>query len=169
MQYKLKKSPEEVVRIARGITTRAPESPSLEVREEEFRFASRIQLSNPFTYAMYCIAFFKDLVDAFVEEYRDGVRPGLTVALLNGEIGIVAASGEFFSSHSIRLRERARLPHLLFLGYTNGYHQYFPTIEAVAEGGYGADPEVSPVEIGAGERMMDRALLQLYDMRKALK
>jgi hypothetical protein len=41
---------------------------------------------------------------------------------------------------------------------------YFPTIEAVSEGGYGADAAVSPVEIGAGEQMMNRALVNIYTM-----
>ncbi len=155
---------DEVVRIARTLTPKAPLTPSIGWREEEFHFTSRVQISDPINYLKYCVAFFKDLVDAFVEEYKDGVRPNICVAILNREVGIVSASGEFFSSHAVRLRARVRLPELLFLGYTNGYHQYFPTIEAVAEGGYGADPEVSPVEVGAGERMMDRALIYLYEM-----
>jgi hypothetical protein len=159
----------EAARIARGIEARVPGAPSIQVRAEEFRFASRIDLSDPITYGKYCLAFFKDLVDAYVLEYRDGIRPSITAAILNGEIGIVGVSGEVFSAHAIRLRERARLPHLLFLGYTNGYHQYFPTIEAAAEGGYGADPEVAPAEVGAGERMMDRALWHLHDLRKRFR
>ena len=39
---------------------------------------------------------------------------------------------------------------------------YFPTIEAASEGGYGGDPTVSPVEVGAGEKMMNQALINLY-------
>jgi hypothetical protein len=156
---------EEAARVARGITTAVPHRPSLRVRDEEFRFGLRVDLADPLTYAKYCLAFFKDLVDTYVIEYRDGLRPNLSVAVLNGELGVVAVSGEFFSSHAVRLRERARLPDLIFAGYANGYHQYFPTIEAAAEGGYGAGPEVSPAEVGAGERMMDRALFHLYDLR----
>jgi hypothetical protein len=57
---------------------------------------------------------------------------------------------------------------VFFLGYCNDYQQYVPTIEAAAEGGYGADPLVSPVEVGAGERMIDRALVNLYKMRGKL-
>jgi hypothetical protein len=159
----------EVARIAKGIESKAPAEPSIRVRTEEFRFASRIDLSDPVTYGKYCLAFFKDLIDAYVLEYRDGICPNITVAILNGDTGIVGVSGEVFAAHAIRLRERARLPHLLFLGYTNGYHQYFPTIEAAAEGGYGADPEVSPAEVGAGERMMDRALWHLHDLRKKFR
>jgi hypothetical protein len=60
------------------------------------------------------------------------------------------------------------LEHVLFLGYCNDYHQYFPTIEAAAEGGYGADATVSAAEVGAGELMMNRALINLYKMRGKL-
>jgi hypothetical protein len=41
---------------------------------------------------------------------------------------------------------------------------YFPTIEAASEGGYGADPTTSPVQVGAGEEMMNQALLNIYTM-----
>jgi hypothetical protein len=105
------------------------------------------------------------LVDFYEREYREGVRPHLTAALLDGDIGFVGVSGEFFCSHSLSLKRRARLPHLFFLGYCNDYQQYFPTIEAAAEGGYGAAAGVSTAEVGAGEQMMNRALLQLYRMR----
>jgi hypothetical protein len=161
---------DDVVRLARTLTPLAPAAPSLRVVEEELHFPSlRVDLKDPATYLRYTLAFFKALVDAFAQEYKDGVRPQLSVAVLNDEVGLVGASGEFFCGHSLKLRDRARLPHLLFLGYCNGYHQYFPTIEACAEGGYGADPEVSPVEIGAGERVMDRALIHLYRLRQRLK
>lgn len=160
---------EDVVRLLQDVRAEVPAAPSLQVREEEFRFTPRIHLEDPVTYLMYCAAFFKDLVDHYKEEYADGVRPNITVALLNGDIGLVGASGEFFCSHALRLRSRARLEHLFFFGYANGYHQYFPTIEAVAEGGYGADKAVAPVEVGGGERMMDRALFHLFDMRKKIE
>jgi neutral ceramidase len=41
---------------------------------------------------------------------------------------------------------------------------YFPTIEAASEGGYGGDATVSPVQIGAGEQMMNQALINIYTM-----
>ena len=78
------------------------------------------------------------------------------------------ASGEFFCGHALALKRRARLGHLLFLGYCNDYHQYFPTIEAAAEGGYGTERYVGTAEVGAGERVMDRALVRLYQLRGAL-
>ena len=117
----------------------------------------------------YQKAFFPELIPNFVDEYADGVRPRLTVALLNGDIALVGVSGEFFANHALRLKQRARVKQLFFFGYCNGYHQYFPTIEAVAEGGYGADSGVSPVAVGAGEQIMNTALLWIYQMLGKIK
>jgi hypothetical protein len=89
----------------------------------------------------------------------------LNTVLLNGEIGLVGGSGEFFSNHSNRLKERSYLPHTLFFGYCNGHNLYFPTIEGASEGGYGADPQMSPVELGAGEELMNQALKNLYGLQ----
>ena len=92
----------------------------------------------------------------------------MTVALLNGEIAFVGGSGEFFCQHAIQLRQRAQVKQLFFFGYNNGYHQYFPTIEAAAQGGYGADSQVAPVEVGAGEKLMNTALTWLFEMQGKL-
>jgi hypothetical protein len=158
----------EVLALASGIRCGASDKPTLLVREEEFTFESRLDLSNPFITALMGATFFPTLVSFYEREYRDGIRPRLTVALLDGRIGFVGVSGEFFCGHALSLKRRARLDHLLFLGYCNDYHQYFPTIEAAAEGGYGTEPTVAVAELGAGERMMDRALLHLYQMRRKL-
>jgi neutral ceramidase len=158
----------QVVQLAGNLTPSQPRRANLEVREERFQFASRTNFRNPVVIGAYSIAFFPELVATFVDEYQEGIRPRLTVALINQEIALVAGSGEFFCQHAISLRERARVKQLIFCGYANGYHQYFPTIEAAAEGGYGADTTVAPAEVGAGETMMNTALLWLYQMRKKL-
>jgi len=155
----------EVLSLAKNIHCEPLRKQTLTVAEEDFRFKNRVDLGNPLVKMTFVRAFFPDLVEFYVREYRDGVRPHLSVALLDGCIGFVGVSGEFFCSHALNLKRRARLEHLFFLGYCNDYQQYFPTIEAAAEGGYGADPGVSTAEVGAGERMMDRALTHLYKMR----
>ncbi|MAF64716.1 MAG: hypothetical protein CMJ84_03520 [Planctomycetes bacterium] len=161
---------DEAVELARSIKTRKVSEPALLVREEDFLFEeSRVDFGNILVQIAFIRAFFKDLVDFYVEEYAPGIRPHLTVALLNGEIGLVGASGEFFCSHAIRLKRRSRLEHTLFLGYCNDYQQYFPTIEAAAEGGYGSDAMVSPAPVGAGEEITNRALFHLYDMRESYR
>ena len=159
----------EVVKLAASLTAHEVVHPSLVVREERLKFASRTDLSNPLTRAAYSVAFFPELVANYADEYTDGVRPRLTVALLNGEIAFVGVSGEFFCNHAIRLKERARVNQLFFFGYCNGYHQYFPTIEAAAEGGYGADNAVAPAEVGAGEQVMNAALIWIYQMLGRIK
>ncbi|MBI5084367.1 MAG: neutral/alkaline non-lysosomal ceramidase N-terminal domain-containing protein [Acidobacteria bacterium] len=159
----------EAWKIAQGLAPAGLDKPSLTVIEEVFTFKSRVDLSNPIINAMYSKAFFPELVRNFEDEYVGGVKPRLTVALLNGDVALAGASGEFFSNHAIRLKERARVKQLFFFGYCNGYHQYFPTIEAVAEGGYGAGPEVSPVAVGAGEQLMNSALTWIYRMLGSIK
>ena len=158
----------EVLALTKALRCDGGANASLAVREEDFRFANRIDLGNPLVKATFVKAFFSDLVDFYEREYREGVRPHLSVALLDGRIGFVGVSGEFFCGHALSLKRRARLEHLFFLGYCNEYQQYFPTIEAASEGGYGTEPPVSPVETGAGERVMDRALIHLYQMRGRL-
>jgi neutral ceramidase len=157
----------EAVRLAKELQTQPVENPSIKVREDRFTFRPRTDLNNPLVRAAYNMAFFPELVSNFVEEYADGIRPRITVALLNGNIGIVGGSGEFFCQHAIQLRGRARLDHVFFFGYCNGYHQYFPTIEGAAEGGYGADNQVAPAEVGAGEQLMNTSLEWLFRMQGA--
>ncbi len=155
----------EAVKLARQLKPTKVASPSLKIQEERFQFASRTDFKNPIVQGVYSIAFFPELVVNFVDEYSEGIRPRLTVALLNQEIALVGVSGEFFCQHAIRLRERARVKSLFFFGYCNGYHQYFPTIEGAAEGGYGADEQVAPAQVGAGEEMMNRALVWLFQFQ----
>jgi hypothetical protein len=155
----------EVLDLAGKIRCTAAESPKLRVHEEDYQFKSRIDIGNPVVKTALGLAFFPKLIDFYEREYREGVRPHLTVALLDERIGMVGVSGEFFCGHSLSLKRRARLEHLFFLGYCNDYQQYFPTIEATAEKGYGTDPAVAPAEIGAGEQIIDRALIQLFKMR----
>jgi hypothetical protein len=159
----------EVVKLASSLQPAVVAKPLLEVREERFRFESRTDLKNPVLRAGYALAFFPELVANFADEYADGVRPRLTVALLNGDTALVGVSGEFFCQHANRLRERARVGRLFFFGYCNGYHQYFPTIEAAAEGGYGADNQVAPAAVGAGEQLMNTALTWVLQMQGKLK
>ncbi len=158
----------EVIKLARSLQPSEVPQPSLVVREERFQFSSRSNFNNPLIRGAYALAFFPELIANFVDEYADGIRPRLTVAVLNGQIGLVGGSGEFFCAHALRLRERAQVERLFFFGYCNGYHQYFPTIEAAAEGGYGADSQVAPAEVGAGEQLMNTALMWLFELQGKL-
>ena len=76
----------------------------LKVRERDFKFTSRVDLGNPLVRAAYSLAFFPEFVSFYEREYREGVRPHLTTALLDGRIGFVGVSGEFFCEHANHLR-----------------------------------------------------------------
>jgi len=156
----------EVIKLDSSLKTEEVIHPDLQVKEERFTFKSRVNLSNPMVRYQLDKAFFPELIENYVDEYAHGIRPRLTVTVLNGEIALVGVSGEFFCNHALRLKERARMKKLLFFGFCNGYDQYFPTIEAAAEGGYGTDIMEAPIAIGAGEQMMNTALIWIYEMQQ---
>lgn len=157
---------EHVIEVAHALETRIPDRPRLEMREEVFEFRSRMPMGNPLAQWLFGRSFFPELVAATLDEdlRNNLIRPRLTVVLINRELALVGGSGEWFSQHSVRLKERARDVRTFVLSCCNGHHMYFPTIEATAEGGYGADPMVAWVSEGAGEHMMDRALIHLQTL-----
>ncbi len=152
----------DAVKLAKSVETKVPEKPSIKAKTDSFEFTSRLDFNNRVLVSVFQRSFFPELVNNFVREFGSGIRPESTTVLLNGNLAIVTGSGEFFCNHSNRLKERAYLPDTLFFGYCNGHHMYFPTIEAASEGGYGGDASVSPVEVGAGEKMMNQALVNIY-------
>ena len=154
----------QVTEVAGGIASRVPERPRLKGKEEVFEFKTRMSFGNPVTQVMFSAAFFPELALASMSEdlLQNTIHPRLTTVLINQELALVGGSGEFFCNHSLRLKERSRAADTFFFGYCNGHHMYFPTIEAAAEGGYGADAAVSWVNLGAGEEMMDHALINIY-------
>jgi Neutral/alkaline non-lysosomal ceramidase, N-terminal len=155
---------DHVVALAKSVETKTPEHASIQAKVNHFKFTSRVDFNNSILLALYERAFFPELVRNYAQEFAGGIEPELTTVLLNGDLALVGGSGEFFCNHSNRLKQRSYVNDTLFFGYCNGHDMYFPTIEAVSEGGYGADATVSPVEIGAGEQMMNQALINIYTM-----
>ncbi len=155
---------DHVLEMATATETTVPAKPSIRGRVDRFRFQSRVDYSNPLVVFTYGKAFFPELIHCFAREMQEGVPPELNTILLNKQIALVGGSGEFFCNHANRLKERSYVDHTLFFGYCNDHYLYFPTIEAVSEGGYGASSPVSPVAIGAGEKMMNQALINIYTM-----
>jgi len=88
------------------------------------------------------------------------------IGLINQQIGIVATSADPFVEHQIRLQDQSPcrttffIAHSSILGVT--YARYLPTIRAAVEGGYGADYATS-AEVGACERLIDRAVVRLLE------
>jgi neutral ceramidase len=154
----------QVTEVTGSVETKVPGRPRLKGREETFEFNTRMSFANPVTQVMFSAAFFPELALASMTDdlLQNTIQPTLTIVMINQELALVGGSGEFFCNHALRLKERSRAGETFFFGYCNGHHMYFPTIEAAAEGGYGADSAVSWVNLGAGEEMMDRALINIY-------
>jgi neutral ceramidase len=156
---------DRVIALARSIRAEAPAHPSVKGLVDTFHFKTRVDLTDPRVSAIFERSYFPEITHAYARLYGDSLAAELNTVLLNGEIALVGGSGEFFCNHANRLKARSYVKHTLFLGYCNGHGMYFPTIEAASEGGYGADPGVSLAEIGAGEQMMDRALINIYRLQ----
>ncbi len=118
---------DDVVALGSSVKTETPTNPSVQARVDHFKFKSRVDFNNPLLVASYQAAFFPEITKNYVKEFAGGIEPELTTALINGELALVGGSGEFFSGHSTRLKERCDVRDMLFLGYSNGHHMYFPT------------------------------------------
>jgi hypothetical protein len=96
------------------------------------------------------------------------IEVGITTVLINGAIGIAAVPGEPLHALQRTWKERAEVAVPLFYGYTfsagGTWAGYIPDLQSAAHGGYGADASTR-VEIGAGERIMLRHLIHLYDLQ----
>jgi neutral ceramidase len=83
-----------------------------------------------------------------------------------------AFPGEPFIDHQITFREKSECRASMLFGYSYSvggvWAGYIPTILASVEGGYGADYNTT-VEVGTGERLIDRAVVKLFELRGLLK
>jgi neutral ceramidase len=153
---------DHVIALARSVKTESPAHPSVKGMVDTFHFETRVDLSDPKVAGVFERAYFPEITRNYVKLYGGALTAELNTVLINGELALVGGSGEFFCNHANRLKARSYVKNTLFFGYCNGHGMYFPTIEAASEGGYGADPGVSLVELGGPERMMDKALLNIY-------
>jgi len=88
----------------------------------------------------------------------------VTGLLLNRHIAFMSMPGEPFVEFQMNWRDRSPVQNCFFIGYANGYFDYFPTLHATTEGGYGAGDSNTYIEVGAGERMVDAGLTLIYRM-----
>ncbi|MFN0118935.1 MAG: neutral/alkaline non-lysosomal ceramidase N-terminal domain-containing protein [Blastocatellia bacterium] len=100
------------------------------------------------------------------------LRAGLTTLLINQDIAIATMPGEPFVELQIALRDKSEVRQTFLFGYTYSaggeWIGYVPTIQAAVEGGYGAGYNTR-VEPGAGEAMIDRAVVNIFRLLGKLK
>ncbi len=133
---------EEAVKAARRI--RMTEKPvSLKVSEKVLRFSHRY-------------------------DPEKSSEAGMITVLVNDDIALCGIPGEPFVQHQIDLYRRSQIDNTLFLGYIyagkgSPFVGYLPTIRAAIEGGYGAS-YATLLEVGAGERLVDQAVITIYEL-----
>ncbi len=92
---------------------------------------------------------------------------GISTVLINRSIAIAAWPGEVMHALQKDWKQRAEVPVPLFYGYTfsdgGTWAGYVPDLKTAAHGGYGADASTR-VEVGTGERLLERHLVNLYGL-----
>ncbi len=162
----------EAARVARQIQTHVPSTPRLQVADDgltvpvrwdpqQFR-AGLLRAGGP--------AIFQDHADLFGGSSPPGqLLLHLSTALINRETALAGMPGEPFVDLQVSLRDQCPVRDCLLLGYANGYFDYFPTIRAATEGGYGAADSNTYVAVGTGERMLNHTLVRLHEMLGELR
>jgi hypothetical protein len=103
---------------------------------------------------------------------QEKIAIGWTAGAIGNAACFAAFPGEPFVDHQITFREKSECRNAMLFGYSYSaggvWAGYIPTILASVEGGYGADYNTT-VEVGAGERLVDRAVVKLFELRGLLK
>ena len=100
----------------------------------------------------------------FDRHRNEPMRLPVGTILINKRIAFMTMPGEPFVDFQTDWRNRCPVPDAFFMGYSNGDFGYFPTVHAASLGGYGAASTATRVEVGAGERMVNQALVRVYEM-----
>jgi len=150
----------EVVRVSRSIQTETPSAPELNYLSEELSFKNR--WSQESLRNAIVAAYGPNPAKRYFRYLNDPIAAPVSTLVINRQIALVGLPGEPFVGLQLMLKQRSPLPATFLCGYSNGYIGYFPTIRDAVAGGYGANTIVTRVEVGAGERMIDRGLIQIY-------
>ena len=106
----------------------------------------------------------------FADRWEKGATldVGIATVLINGEIAIAAVPGEPLHKLQTLWKSQADAAWPLFYGYTYSgegvWPGYIPDLRSAAYGGYGADVSTN-IEIGAGETIMQKHLINLYRLQ----
>jgi len=158
----------EVVRIAESMKPVREDVLTLTTCQYITELEYRYDLKDERVKAFYIKQRGKEYYEELIRDRPSVIKAETPIVLLGAEIAWVGFPGEFFDDFQIALRNRSPIPHTFFLGYCNDVFSYFPTIQAASEGGYGASYSTY-VEVGAGERLVDNAIIRLHTIAGNLK
>ena len=152
-----------VVKTARE-TKPIDDDPSIKFSAQTIPIAVRWDLHDPSVRATLSRAYGRRFDNYLAKIIKNNtVSCTLTTLVVDDRLALVGMPGEIFVQFQTQLKQESPIPTTLLVGYTNGYHAYFPTIRDAAAGGYGGKT-ATYVEAGAGERLTDLALITLYKM-----
>jgi hypothetical protein len=157
----------EALRVAKSIHPSDDAQASLQFAEDLLPFHLRWNAEE--WRRSILTAYGQTFFDSFAPPVRQELELPVVTILLNKHIALLAVPGEAFVEFQINWRDSCPVADAFFLGYANGYHGYFPTIQAATEGGYGATSPTTWVEVGAGEHMVNHALARIYQMLGRLR
>ncbi len=151
----------EALRVAKDIQTRADADASLQYVEDDLPMHLRW---NPDKFrAALLESWGPEAAAEFDRERQKPTQLPVTTLLINKRIALMTMPGEPFVDFQMDWRNRCPVPESFFMGYTDGDFGYFPTIRAATYGGYGAANTATRVELGAGDRMVNDALIRVYE------
>jgi hypothetical protein len=162
---------QEVVRVARGLHPEGPQEPELLVRDDQITFRARWNLEK--LKALKAVPTYHQwLAEGRPVGYPpDQLTVFITTALINRQIAILTMPGEPFVDFQHSFRNRLAGLQTILAGYSNGYVGYIPPIRIAARDGviYGGNAWPTILEVGAGERIVDRGIANVYRMLGRLK
>ena len=97
------------------------------------------------------------------DRQKDPMTLPTTTLLIDKRIAFMTMPGEPFVDFQMDWRNRCPVPDAFFMGYSNGDFDYFPTIRAATYGGYGAANTATRVQLGTANRMVDNAVIRVYE------
>jgi hypothetical protein len=134
---------QQVLRTVREIKTTTPKHPGIQTKAEVLTFPDRWEKGKT-------------------------IEVGIATVLINDEIAIATVPGEPMHRLQTLWKSQQDVPWPLFYGYTisvtESWPGYIPDVRSAAYGGYGADFNTKLVP-GAGEEIMLRHLINVYDLR----
>jgi hypothetical protein len=159
---------ELLVKTARETKTAAPEHPSIQFEARQVPVRVRWDIGDPEVRAVLGKVYGPRFDNVIARTIKNNLVPcTLTTVLIDGDVALVGMPGEIFVAFQTAIKTQSPVKDSFLVGYTNGYHAYFPTLADAALGGYGGKT-ATYVEPGSGERLTTEGLITLYKMTDRL-
>ena len=112
----------------------------------------------------------------FTGRYNKNLSFDVSIAtlLINNNIVIGVSPGELFVQLQLEWKEKLRLADAipLFFGFTwlaGDWQGYTPDVRSAALGGFGADQSGNMIEVGSGERIINKLIEQFYTLNGLMR